>query len=150
MDESAFSRKKDSSKQRGNAAKERLFSELSGTADQVVLPEIGGAASSKRKKGAALNKRISVVELEEVASPRTETLPGVCMCPYSELCITTRFLQWRKAHLFTLVAGRIRLKTAAEKLQRRLRRFGAETPPQPKSPVRAPFRNLIFDQVVRA
>ena len=65
MDESAFSRKKDSSKQRGNAAKERLFSELSGTADQVVLPEIGGAASSKREKGAALNKRISVVELEE-------------------------------------------------------------------------------------
>jgi hypothetical protein len=48
-----------------------------------------------------------------------------------------------------LVAGRIRLnlKTAAEKLQRRIRRFGETPPPEPKSPVRAPFRNLIFDQV---
>ena len=52
------------------------------------------------------------------------------------------------ARLTPLVAGRVRLKTTAEKIQRRIRRLGAETP-ELKSPVRAPFRNLIFDQVVR-
>jgi hypothetical protein len=70
---------KHSGKQKSSAAQEMLFSAMNTNPDPIVLPIIGGASSSKQKNASrvAIKKRVSVMEFSEVATPRSETAPGV-------------------------------------------------------------------------